>query len=296
MRKRIRQVTLGLVLAALALACLALSPQERGGAAEIGTSSCADCHDDMVAKMAATIHGKLGEHEMNKERMCEACHGPGSIHGDSEGETPIPHRFKGDAVEADVDAACVSCHLGGDTLGWPGSMHAASGVNCLDCHNVKEPYRRREPIEQAKLCAACHSDQRALFDLPSHHPLREGKMACSDCHNPHGSEEKQLRADSVNDLCFRCHADKEGPFLHEHEPVRENCLTCHFAKGAPTNNLLRANEAILCLRCHAGHEDVHPRLNSPTLRAGYMTKCTRCHSQIHGSDLPGFTGPSRFVR
>lgn len=296
MKRKLRRTVTGLALAALAFASLALAPQDREEATAIGTSSCADCHEEMVEQMALTIHGRLGNHELDSERLCESCHGPGSIHGDSEGETPIAHRFQGAAVEDDVAATCVLCHTGGETLGWPGSMHAADGVSCTECHDVKEPYRRRNSQEQAKLCATCHADQRALFDMPSHHPLREGKMLCTDCHNPHGSEEQHLRSDNINDLCFRCHADKEGPFLYEHEPARESCLLCHYSKGAPTNNLLKANEAVLCLRCHAGHEDVHPRLTSPTLRAGYMTKCTRCHSQIHGSDLPGFAGPSRFVR
>jgi len=296
MRFGSNKILTGLALAALALASLALSHQDQEKATEIGTSSCADCHGDMVATMAKASHGRLGVHELDPDRMCEACHGPGSVHGDSEGETPIAHRFKGDAAESDVNATCVRCHVGGETMGWPASSHAQSGVLCIEWHNVKAPLQSRDVFSQAELCASCHADQKALFEMPSHHPLSEGKMACNDCHNPHGSEEMMLRADNVNDLCFSCHADKEGPFLYEHEPVRENCLLCHDAKGAVTNNLLKANEAVLCLRCHAGHEDVHPRLNSPQQRAAYMTKCTRCHGQIHGSDLPGFVGPSRFIR
>ena len=295
--RRIRSLGLQVVmLAGLALASLGLAVSDQEKAAEIGTASCADCHEDMVEKMAATIHGRLGRHELDPERMCEACHGPGSKHGDSEGETPIARRFQDDTVEYDVANACATCHVGGGTLGWPASAHAAGGILCIECHDVKAPYQNRSPSAQAELCAGCHSEMRAIFDMPSHHPLREGKMACSDCHNPHGSEEFGLRTDNVNDLCFGCHADKEGPFLYEHEPVRESCLICHEPKGAVSNNLLKSNEAVLCLRCHAGHEDVHPRLNTPELRRGYMTRCTRCHSQIHGSDLPGFAGPSRFVR
>ena len=123
-------------------------------------------------------------------------------------------------------------------------------------------------------------------------------MSCNDCHNPHGGEEVMLRADSATDLCLSCHADKHGPFMYEHEPVVEDCMICHDAKGGMHNNLLVANEASLCLRCHAGHEDNHPisHMVRNDARKGFMTKCTRCHSQIHGSDLPGFTGPSRFVR
>ena len=39
-------------------------------------------------------------------------------------------------------------------------------------------------------------------------PLREGKMECSTCHNPHGSTNvRQLRkGDSIAEACTSCHA------------------------------------------------------------------------------------------
>ena len=66
----------------------------------------------------------------------------------------------------------------------------------------------------------------------SHMPLREGKIICSDCHNPHGSvTEALLKKNSINDTCYTCHAEKRGPFLFEHAPVRENCDNCHDPHG-----------------------------------------------------------------
>jgi DmsE family decaheme c-type cytochrome len=294
--KSMKKTLISLAIFALSVFCFALSNAQQEQAEEIGTSMCLDCHDDREEPLKASIHGKLGAHELDPERACEACHGPGSIHAESEGEELIAYVFHDDTREDDVNRTCVACHIGGETIGWHSSEHAGSGVICLDCHAMKEPYKKRGPKEQTQLCANCHSDQVALFNLPSHHPLREEKMACADCHNPHGGEEIMLREDNVNDLCLSCHAEKSGPFLYEHEAVQEDCLICHNAKGAMNNNLLKLNETALCLRCHAGHEDTHPRLNTPALRAGYMNKCTTCHSQIHGSDLPGFTGPSRFIR
>lgn len=296
MRRTVFRFVFILLTALLAMLSIALSSGRQEQATYIGSESCIDCHDDMMDRISKSGHGRLAGHELDPDKLCESCHGPGSIHGDSEGETPIAHRFTEESAERDVNQTCVRCHVGGETLGWPASAHSTGGVLCIECHKVKEAYKQLGAEQQKTLCASCHPDQDALFDLPSHHPVREYKMACGDCHNPHGAEDFMLEYDNVNDLCFSCHADKEGPFLYEHEPVVENCLACHDAKGAVTNNLLKMNEAALCLRCHAGHEDVHPRLNNPELRAGYMTRCTRCHSQIHGSDLPGFVGPSRFVR
>ncbi len=45
-------------------------------------------------------------------------------------------------------------------------------------------------------CFQCHKDRRAQMFRSSHMPLREGKMVCSDCHNPHGSfTEAMLKQD-----------------------------------------------------------------------------------------------------
>ena len=58
--------------------------------------------------------------------------------------------------------------------------------------------------------------------MPFHHRVNEGLVQCSDCHNVHGSElSKQVRMSSTQDaVCFKCHTDKQGPFVYEHAPVK----------------------------------------------------------------------------
>ena len=262
--RRIRSLGLQVVmLAGLAMASLGLAVSDQEKAAEIGTSSCADCHEDMVEKMAATIHGRLGRHELDPERMCEACHGPGSIHGDSEGETPIARRFQDDTVEYDVANACATCHVGGGTLGWPASAHAAGGILCIECHDVKAPYQNRSPSAQAELCAGCHSEMRAIFDMPSHHPLREGKMACSDCHNPHSAE---LRLPGAQ-VCGQCHdSERFATAAHAgHEPGQADCLDCHMMQ----RTYMQVDD----------RRDHSFRIPRPALadRHGAPNACTNCH-------------------
>ena len=93
---------------------------------------------------------------------------------------------------------------------------------------------------EVEVCFQCHKDRRAQFERPSHHPLREGDMTCSSCHNPHGSAtDSLLRGASINETCYKCHADKRGPFLWEHEPVRESCLNCHEPHGTVNEFLLK---------------------------------------------------------
>ena len=136
-------------------------------------------------------------------------------------------------------------------------------------------------------------------------------MVCSDCHDPHGQETGNLKEATVNLLCYKCHAEKQGPFAFEHPPVRENCGICHNPHGAVANNLLKQPATFLCLRCHAGHNAAlagdHPgvslnmAVNTPSSlalssRAGFYTNCTQCHTQIHGTNNISERGGSLFTR
>ena len=120
-------------------------------------------------------------------------------------------------------------------------------------------------------------------------------MNCSECHSTHGAEANELTDITVNELCFSCHADKQGPFLYEHSPVEEGCTLCHDAHGTIANNLLKQSEPFLCLRCHRGHRGHKTQGSAPTLSA-MLTSCTQCHAEIHGSDLPSQLGRGALTR
>ena len=89
----------------------------------------------------------------------------------------------------------------------------------------------------------------------AHMPVRENKLACSSCHNVHGTQNvKLLKAGgSVSESCVSCHAEKRGPMLWEHAPVVENCSTCHdpHNRGNYGHMLRFSNQSSqLCLTCH----------------------------------------------
>ena len=85
-------------------------------------------------------------------------------------------------------------------------------------------------MKQPQLCYTCHLEVQQNFNRAFHHRVNEGLVRCTDCHNPHGGFlNRQLRATSSQDaVCFKCHVEKEGPFVHEHPPVKtEGCTSCH---------------------------------------------------------------------
>ena len=125
-------------------------------------------------------------------------------------------------------------------------------------------------------------------------------MACTDCHNPHGSAGPTLLVkNTVNDTCYECHTEKRGPFLWEHQPVSEDCMNCHEPHGTSQSAMLRVRKPFLCNMCHS--EARHPStlrsgLEAPPLGASeYLLgrSCTNCHTQIHGSNHPSGTGLTR---
>jgi len=267
------------------------------GAKYVGSESCVECHEEEVHVFHKTKMGRIMSVNPRTERErqdCESCHGPGGPHVDAGGEaveTLITYRKGAEPVEVQ-NATCVNgCHEKGEHTYFMGSTHEARGLACVSCHKVMAPvsdrYNLAKPTE-IEVCSQCHLTRRAQLMRSSHMPLRENKMTCSDCHNPHGGvTSAMLREDSVNENCYACHAEKRGPYLWEHAPVIENCTNCHEPHGSSNPRLLRQRIPRLCQECHI--ETRHP--TSPYNPAVYARQifnraCVNCHQTIHGSNHP----------
>jgi DmsE family decaheme c-type cytochrome len=189
----------------------------------------------------------------------------------------------------DNNATCLGCHERGGRTYWNGSTHETRGVACTECHTVMHPTSRKANLKtenEPDTCFQCHKDRRAQLFRSSHMPLREGKIVCSNCHNPHGSATEALLIESsINNNCYKCHAEKRGPFLFEHTPVRENCLTCHDAHGSVNEYLLKLSRPRLCNECHT-IDHGGAIANGPNLQQAFSRSCQNCHSQVHGSNSP----------
>jgi DmsE family decaheme c-type cytochrome len=261
----------------------ALNPGFQGATYVKDASVCWGCHDESQEAFDHTIHARefqFGETPAAGE--CESCHGPRSRHIDSPGRelalTPVQ---QGDA--------CLQCHQGGNRIYWQSGAHKTAGVSCSDCHSMMEKKSDQAQLSAADeetLCYSCHTDVRAQMNKAYHHPLREGQMSCSDCHNVHGSAgQSLLKGATINETCFTCHQEKRGPFIWEHAPVRENCANCHDVHGSNQRDLLNSKGAFLCLQCHSygGHINL-PRYNRTSNPIGQG--CVNCHMTQHGSNSP----------
>ena len=261
----------------------------------VGDETCAACHDAEATSIHNTLHGKVANLRTpaGTGRTCETCHGPGQAHAES-GDKTLIKRFTA-MPPRDVNATCLTCHAKGEHAQWSGSMHDARNLSCVTCHSVHAPKSERAQLKSATVietCVACHKTEVMKTRRAGHMPLREGKMDCASCHNPHGSTGvRMLKAgNSINDTCVSCHAEKRGPFLWDHAPVREACNTCHDPHGSNNDRLLVAKLPMLCQRCHIGTRHPSTIYDGAQLiaRSNRLIGrgCVNCHSQIHGSNSP----------
>ncbi len=260
----------------------------------LGDAVCAACHENLLGHYNQTLHAKLFTAANGRtERMrqgCEGCHGPAGAHvvaggGSFEGITTF--RLDDSEPIAEQNAVCLECHEGGKRVYWQGSAHESADVACGTCHHVMQDKSRGGMLSAEReidACAQCHLMQRSELYRSAHMPVREQKMSCSSCHNPHGTVADHLISDhTVNDNCYRCHAEKRGPFLWEHPPAYEDCTNCHVPHGSTRESMLKLSMPRLCQQCHRAHG---PSARDPDSPFVVGTSCIQCHSAVHGSNHP----------
>ena len=294
---------------------LAAGDEETEATAEYskGVKRCMSCHKEgkdlpahEIFQTPMGISGDPAAPFAEGNHDCEACHGPSKSHlkRQKDGTRPSPAITFDDKTPVETqNDACLSCHDDASRFHWPGSVHDIEGIACVDCHDL---HKENDPVlsleTQPAVCYNCHKEQRAQFLRQSRHPVQgstssmshTGLMACTDCHQPHGSAGPgNLKRNTINEQCYDCHAEKRGPFLWEHAPVQEDCTNCHTPHGSNYENLLTGRPPWLCQRCHVGRfhssgvysgTGIPPDGADPRLLG---KQCMNCHVQVHGSNHPG---------
>jgi DmsE family decaheme c-type cytochrome len=301
-----------------------------------GDAKCTSCHDEADAPellaIGKTMHGTTAD---GRAPTCTKCHGASEEHvlnAEHTNVRPKPDRtFTGQLAPSSIpvanrvehyfglqgkltttpvderNEACLECHKQeANRMLWEGSSHQAHDVACTSCHQIHTAHDKvKDRRTQADMCFACHKEQRAQANKQSHHPILEGKVVCSDCHNPHGSAgPKLMKRDSVVETCYTCHMEKRGPFVHNHQPVNDDCTNCHMPHGTVADNLLKARPPLVCYQCHSGHgtpgiAGIAPGISGSASVAGVSGSsakantnieqgrgCLNCHTEIHGSNNP----------
>ncbi|MEX2044028.1 MAG: cytochrome c3 family protein [Opitutus sp.] len=173
---------------------------------------------------------------------------------------------------------CESCH-------GPGSIHSQQGGGAGTIVN---------PEKNPDTCFQCHLEKRGEFALPSSHPVDQ--IGCSACHDSH-------RGDSVagggtdlmsaSESCVQCHEAQRGPYVFEHEALRDNCTICHSPHGSTNQKMLKSSNATLCLQCHQQQQTIDGAVwiggRNHGGATGFLSRgacwTSGCHEAVHGSHV-----------
>jgi predicted CXXCH cytochrome family protein len=284
----------------------------------VGSETCKACHEDQFNAFAKTKHATLADLKSWKGKVqgCESCHGPGKNHIEDPTVKGSIISFKSKDAKA-ISENCLACHAGKESHNnFRRGEHWRNNIGCTDCHtphgpgkeNFKAssvafvgPAAEQRPNQadawmlrqsEPQLCMKCHNETKSQFSKPFHHKVLEGTMTCSDCHNAHGGfEAKQTKlAVGTDAACIKCHANKQGPFVYEHAPLKlEGCTVCHIPHGSSNAKMLkRSTVRQLCIECHTGiTEQLTETASVPSFHnqgSVRYQQCTVCHSAIHGSN------------
>jgi DmsE family decaheme c-type cytochrome len=318
LRHALQYLLAGIALAVLSAAMMPVALAADKDLVLRDDAKCTKCHDEADAPnllhIGKTKHGTTAD---GRTPSCTNCHGDSESHqkgasGSKDRPKPDVVFSKNGGVAPEAQSAqCMACHKSDTSRShWAGSTHESRDVTCANCHTVHAPKDKvLSKVTQFEVCFACHQDKRTEANRPSRHPILEGKVSCSDCHNPHGSTgQSNLKRDNVRDTCFQCHAEKRGPFVHNHQPATEACTICHNPHGTVVESMLKVRPPFLCHECHTPHGGFIPQIigaqvpgNKPTTPNGLgkgttnLTQgraCMNCHTEVHGSNNPSATNPT----
>ena len=176
-----------------------------------GSALCFTCHAD-------DLTGRKSEHAPAKDGQCLTCH--------------LPHGAQHHKLlrRGPTNVTCLSCHEAGaegavekTIAGKVAHVHSPVAEGCTVCHDPHGSNAGRSLVDDVPgLCVRCHSKQNdgrhafTTFDAKPHpiagkpDPSRPGRtMACTSCHNPHGSDNPKLFYEGKDrmGMCGRCHEE-----------------------------------------------------------------------------------------
>lgn len=203
------------------------------------------------------------------------------------------------------NSACLACHDGRgapDQRGFEDSLHAASSVNCEDCHGSGLNHVRNGgryglfienpadlPVaERAEACATCHGAV-VTSTAAAGHPLTE-TASCGACHNVHSRGGMNVDVASSQDLgtpelamlCGDCHetaVSGTAASLHGSWGFLD-CLQCHGDLHDMTAFKASVADSSICVDCHSyigfGSDDAIDA-HTGVFHSVEASRCTGCH-------------------
>lgn len=193
--------------------------------------SCSLCHGNPGASVA---HDILADHDAlhgtdlvnQKPVLCASCHADPALGAPGVPGVPtLSHAMHGAHAtrvqSSGLENACYACHPGIRTQ-CQRDVHAAAGVNCVDCHGGMEAVANpaRAPWVDEPKCSNCHNKPGFQFEQPGKlfkDSIGHGGVRCVTCHgSPHAMGPAVTPVDNAQAISLQGHS---GPI--------NTCTVCH---------------------------------------------------------------------
>lgn len=207
---------------------------------------------------------------------------------------------------------CYSCHTQVDgkqhTIAdtWKGSIHAANGIGCADCHGgdptsdkvttAMDPNKGFKGVPDRQqtvgVCGTCHSDVERMrqYQIPTDQFAKyktsvhgqkllannDTKVAiCTDCHGTHDVKKasdptSKVYPLNVPELCASCHAD--GKYMETYGIPTDQLDVYKGSVHGEALLLGKDMRAPNCASCHGSHDA------QPPTSATVVDVCGKCHT------------------
>ena len=148
---------------------------------------------------------------------------------------------------------CLGCH---DSLIRGQTRHfVESNDDCMFCHERTPDGDVLSFQSDNLVCVACHADHEVSLSTAGH-----ADLSCTECHNPHSSDQPNLFARTELSVCAdNCHGSHDLGISHPTgaritdvttgEMV--TCVsTCHSMHAPGNEKMLQMASTELCYQCH----------------------------------------------
>ena len=193
------------------------------GAKYIGSKECEQCHDKLYRDFATADHARLiaAGAERAQRRLRILPRPRAACTRSQAARSKPPFSFTAGRPQPASFGARVAR---------PAGPREGNGL-------LPMPSQRARPVQPAQ-----PSSGAGRANSPAPTAIRRTKAPSTSAAAP--------RLLSENENCFRCHAAQRGPYVFEHDALREGCTTCHNVHGSVNAKLLTVRDANLCLKCH----------------------------------------------
>lgn len=252
--------------------------------------NCGNCHDGIMARFDAGIHGQALRLNAMYAPNCVECHGKHDIRRGSDPDSPT--------YKMNIPILCGKCHREGAPVArvynisehnilenYSQDIHGVGlfqkglivSATCNDCHGAHLILPHTSPNSTisanniAKTCMVCHRKIEEVHTKIIRGELWEDEPgaipACTSCHIPHKVSTQNISPNIADIACLKCHEKEDS-----HKLVADSIISLQVFKADLQNSV---HQNISCVKCHS---DVSIKRHRPCETAKRVD-CSNCHAE-----------------